>query len=115
MEARNRPLSEWFAEIKSGYVALPRFQRFEAWSHKQVSALMDTVLNELPAGAVLTLDVGDDEPFISRPVVGAPELSNKVTSYLLDGQQRLTSLWRSLHNDYENRLFFIKVMMMEHL
>lgn len=109
MEARNRPLSEWFSEIKSGYVALPRFQRFEAWQHKQVSALMDTVLNQLPAGAVLTLDVGDDEPFISRAVVGAPELSSKVNAYLLDGQQRLTSLWRSLHNDYENRLFFIKV------
>ena len=109
MEARNRHLSEWFTEIKSGYVALPRFQRFEAWSHKQVAALMDTVLNQLPAGAVLTLDVGDDEPFISRAVVGAPELSDKVNSYLLDGQQRLTSLWRSLHNDYENRLFFIKV------
>jgi len=109
MEARNRQLSEWFTEIGSGYVALPRFQRFEAWSHKQVTALMDTVLNHLPAGAVLTLDVGDDEPFISRAVVGAPELSDNINSYLLDGQQRLTSLWRSLHNDYENRLYFIKV------
>lgn len=109
MEARNRPLNEWLSEIKSGYVALPRFQRFEAWSHKQVASLMDTVLNQLPAGAVLTLDVGDDEPFISRAVVGAPALSNKVNTYLLDGQQRLTALWRCLHNDYEDRMFFILV------
>lgn len=109
MEARNRPLSEWLNEIKSGYVALPRFQRFEAWSHKQVASLMDTVLNQLPAGAVLTLDVGDDEPFVSRAVVGAPELSDKVNTYLLDGQQRLTALWRCLHNDYEDRTFFILV------
>lgn len=109
MEARNRPLSEWLSEIKSGYVALPRFQRFEAWSHKQVASLMDTVLNQLPAGAVLTLEVGDKKPFISRPVVGAPELSNYVKTYLLDGQQRLTALWRCLHNDYEDRLFFILV------
>ncbi len=109
MEARNRPLSDWMSEIKSGYVALPRFQRFEAWSHRQVAALMDTVLNQLPAGAVLTLDVGDNEPFISRAVVGAPALSNKVNTYLLDGQQRLTALWRCLHNDYPNRTFFILV------
>jgi hypothetical protein len=109
MEARNRPLSEWMSEIKSGYVALPRFQRFEAWSHRQVASLMDTVLNQLPAGAVLTLDVGDNEPFISRAVVGAPALSNKVNTYLLDGQQRLTALWRCLHNDYPDRTFFILV------
>jgi len=109
MEARNRALSEWMSEIKSGYVALPRFQRFEAWSHRQVASLMDTVLNQLPAGAVLTLDVGDNEPFISRAVVGAPALSNKVNTYLLDGQQRLTALWRCLHNDYSDRTFFILV------
>lgn len=109
MEARNRPLSEWMSEIKSGYVALPRFQRFEAWSHGQVASLMDTVLNQLPAGALLTMDVGDNEPFISRPIVGAPELSNKVNTYLLDGQQRLTALWRCLHNDYPDRTFFILV------
>jgi len=109
MEARNRKLEEWFTEIKNGYIALPRFQRFEAWSHQQVASLLDTVLNDLPAGAVLTLDIGDDEPFISRPVVGAPKLSNKVSSYLLDGQQRLTALWRSLNNDYDGRMFYIKV------
>ncbi len=109
MEARNRKLEEWFTSIQHGYIALPRFQRFEAWAHQQVTALLDTVLLELPAGAVLTLDVGDEQPFISRPVVGAPELSSKVNEYLLDGQQRLTALWRSLHNDYEDRTFFIKV------
>ena len=108
MEARNRPLKDWFSEIGNGYLALPRFQRHEAWSHKQVSALLDTVLNQLPAGAVLTLEVGDEKPFISRAVVGAPDLSESETSYLLDGQQRLTSLWRSLHANYPDRMFFIK-------
>ena len=108
MEARNRPLEDWFSEIGNGYLALPRFQRHEAWSHKQVSALLDTVLNQLPAGAVLTLEVGDEKPFISRAVVGAPDLSESETSYLLDGQQRLTSLWRSLHANYPDRMFFIK-------
>ncbi len=108
MEARNRKLEEWFASIQGGYIALPRFQRFEAWAHQQVSSLLDTVLLELPAGAVLTLDVGDEQPFITRAVVGAPALSEKVNEYLLDGQQRLTALWRSLGNDYDDRTFFIR-------
>ena len=109
MEARNRKLEEWFINIRGGFIALPRFQRFEAWAHQQVSSLLDTVLQELPAGAVLTLDVGDEQPFISRAVVGAPPLSTRVNEYLLDGQQRLTALWRSLHNDYDDRTFFIRV------
>jgi hypothetical protein len=58
MEARNRKLEDWFIAIQGGFIALPRFQRFEAWAHQQVSSLLDTVLLELPAGAVLTLDAG---------------------------------------------------------
>ena len=107
MKAHNRTLEEWFSEIRNGYLALPRFQRHEAWSHKQVNTLLNTVLSQLPAGAVLTLDVGDKKPFIARSVVGAPSLNGKETAHLLDGQQRLTSLWRSLHNDYENKMFFV--------
>ncbi len=109
MEARNRRLEDWFNVIKSGNCALPRFQRFEAWAHQQVTSLLHTVLQDLPAGAVLTLDVGDEEPFISRPVIGAPPLSDKVNEYLLDGQQRLTALWRSLNGDYDDRTYFIRV------
>lgn len=109
MQAENRKLEDWFNAIQTGSVALPRFQRFEAWSHQQVSALLDTVLCDLPAGAVLTLNVGDDAPFVSRAVKGAPDLADKLSEYLLDGQQRITALWRSLHNNYSDRSFFIKV------
>lgn len=109
MQAENRKLEDWFNAIQTGSVALPRFQRFEAWSHQQVSGLLDTVLSDLPAGAVLTLSVGDERLFHSRPVKGAPDLAEKLSEYLLDGQQRITALWRSLHNDYSDRSFFIKV------
>lgn len=40
-------------------------------------------------------------PFISRTVVGAPESSEQVDEHLLDGQQRLTALWRSLTDNYQ--------------
>lgn len=54
----------------------------------------------LPIGALLTLEVGDKELFHSRPIVGAPKPAGKVMLHLLDGQQRMTALWRSLTGDY---------------
>lgn len=109
MEARNRTLPQWLERIRSRQISLPRFQRFEAWTHQQVAGLLDTVLHELPAGAVLVLEVGDEEQFQSRTVVGAPTTGDRVTEQLLDGQQRLTALWRVLHNNYSERSYFVQL------
>ena len=107
MDARNRSLDDWFARIRTGQVRLPRFQRFEAWGHREVADLLQTVVDELPAGAVLVLEIGDGSPFVHRPLAGAPEPTERITELLLDGQQRLTALWRSLTEDYPDRSFFI--------
>lgn len=102
MEARNKKIEDWFAMVKQGQVVLPRFQRHEAWRHNQVVGLLENVLRDppLPVGALLTLEVGDEELFFSRPIVGAPNPQSKPTMHLLDGQQRMTALWRSLTGDY---------------
>jgi hypothetical protein len=111
MEARNRQLAEWFQKIGSGELRLPRFQRFgDAWDYGRVAGLLETVLDKLPAGAALTLEVdGDNEPFVSRPIEGAPQPTQKAHEHLLDGQQRLTALWRSLHDNYPDHTFFVRV------
>ncbi|HRB29112.1 MAG TPA: DUF262 domain-containing protein [Nitrosomonas sp.] len=109
MEARNRNLPDWLTRIRTRQIVLPRFQRFEAWSHTQISSLLNTVLKELPAGAILTLEIGEKEPFISRPIVGAPTQGEKIVEHLLDGQQRLTSFWRTLNDLYEDRLYLVKL------
>ncbi|HVE87389.1 MAG TPA: DUF262 domain-containing protein, partial [Myxococcales bacterium] len=68
----------------------------------------ESVLHELPAGAMLVLEVDpENEPFVSRPMQGAPKPTCRVTEHLLDGQQRLTALWRSLHDDYPDRTYFV--------
>ncbi len=64
------------------------------------------MLRGLPAGAALVLAVGDEQKFVSRPVVGAPDFPHTPTEHLLDGQQRITALWRSLHDDYDDRTYF---------
>ena len=107
IEARNRPLPDWFTRIRTHQLVLPRFQRFEAWEHAKVSQLFNTVLQNLPVGAALILEIGNEEPFISRTLKGAPETGDRVTEHLLDGQQRLTALWRGLHNNYAKRTYFV--------
>lgn len=107
MHAHDRFLPEWFNRIRSRQITLPRFQRFMAWGHGEVSGLLTTVLRGLPSGAMLILEVGDEEKFKSRTMVDAPESGEKVTEQLLDGQQRLTALWRSLHDKYPDRTYLI--------
>jgi hypothetical protein len=42
-------------------------------------------------------------------MVGAPADGERVTELLLDGQQRLTALWRSLADHYTDRTYFAEV------
>ena len=107
IEARNRLLPDWFTRIRTHQTVLPRFQRFEAWDHSRVTQIFSTILQDLPVGAALILEIGDHEPFISRTLKGAPETGERVTEHLLDGQQRLTALWRGLHNNYDDRTYFL--------
>lgn len=107
MHAHDRFLPEWFNRIRSRQVTLPRFQRFVVWGHGEVSGLLTTVLRGLPSGATLILEVGDNEKFKSRTMEDAPESGEKVTEQLLDGQQRLTALWRSLNDKYQDRSYLI--------
>lgn len=107
IDARNRSLPDWFTRIRTRQTALPRFQRFEAWTHANVAQLFNTILQDLPVGAVLVLEIGNDEPFISRSIAGVPATGERVTEHLLDGQQRLTALWRGLNNNYPDRTYFL--------
>ena len=107
MNAHDRYLPAWFDRIRTRQITLPRFQRFTAWGHSEVSGLLTTVLRGLPSGAALILEVGDEEKFPSRTMVDAPESGDRVTEQLLDGQQRLTALWRSLHDKYDDRTYLI--------
>jgi hypothetical protein len=109
IKADNRPVTDWLTRLKTGQTVLPRFQRHEAWDHSRSTQLFNTILRGLPLGALLVLEIGDEEPFVSRPLTGAPDRGEGVTEHLLDGQQRLTALWRGLRNDYEDRIFFLEM------
>lgn len=107
VQAQNRTIEDWFQMVRTGVLRLPRFQRHEAWDRSTVVSLLETVLRGLPAGAALVLNVGEPEPFISRHLVTAPPVDGRVTEHLLDGQQRLTALWRSLYGTYDDLTLFV--------
>ncbi len=109
MHAQDRTLENWFAQIASEQVKLPRFQRFEAWGPREVTDLLQTVIDELPAGVALILQVGDKPPFNYRSLQTAPDGTGRINELLLDGQQRLTALWRSLNETYEDRTYFLDI------
>ena len=67
------------------------------------------MIHNPPLGITLVLDVGDEEKFISRYLETAPERGNKVHEQLLDGQQRLTALWRAFHNNYEWEMYSVRL------
>jgi hypothetical protein len=106
--AQDRIVSTWFQKIENGEIKLPRFQRPQAWDKNRICSLLDTVTNNLPLGVTLILNV-DTEQFVSRYLVTSPETPNRVTEHLLDGQQRLTALWRTLHNNYDDAKYFLKI------
>jgi hypothetical protein len=104
--AQDRQVSVWFQKIQNGEIKLPRFQRHQAWDKNRICSLMNTVTKNLPLGVTLLLNV-DKEQFVSRYLVSAPETGARVHEHLLDGQQRLTALWRVLHNNYEDVTYFL--------
>lgn len=107
-KAQDRTLGVWFQNIQQGIVKLPRFQRFEAWDRGRIASFLNTIINNLPVGVTLALEVAGQEKFESRYIASSdPAIPGTVTQHLLDGQQRLTAFWRSMHNNYEWETFFV--------
>jgi len=110
-KASDRQMQVWYNKIQLGEIKLPRFQRYEAWDRNRIKSLLNNLVSNLPLGAALILEVGDEEKFISRYMSHAvPKNPEKVKEQLLDGQQRLTAIWRALHNSYkyEDYLLYLK-------
>ena len=107
MEARNRPTKDWLMKLRTGEILLPRFQRHEVWGPTTIAAFLTSVVRDLPTGSTLTWEVWGKEPFVSRRIEGTPGESEKVKELLLDGQQRLTALWRALTDNYPDRTYLV--------
>ncbi len=93
------PLSELLANIAKGKVQLPDFQRGWVWDDEHVRSLLASISLSYPIGAVMLLETGgEDVKFKPRLIEGVdiPEPYPEPDLLILDGQQRLTSLFTAL-------------------
>src|SRR6056297_872581 len=85
-------------DIDQGLICLPRFQRDFVWSIEKSAALVDSVLKGFPIGALIfwrTSETLKDHRQLGRFKLPEPPVGQE-RNYVLDGQQRLTSLYAAL-------------------
>ena len=82
-------ISEILNQIDLGSYALPEFQRGYVWNRDQVKKLMMSLYRGYPIGGLL-IWVTKTDPSITR---GEGQLTPGVVNLILDGQQRITSLY----------------------
>jgi len=97
--AKPEPLNGLLGGIDKHKIALPNFQRPWIWEPEMVRDLIVSVAYRYPAGSLLSMPVLS-ENFALRPFEGAGDmLKEKANLMILDGQQRLTSLYQALYSD----------------
>ena len=91
-------LEDLLREAHDGSSQLPDFQRGWVWDDDHVRSLLASISLGYPIGAVMMLRTGGDGlRFKQRAIEGAAETATGTADRLiLDGQQRLTSLFQSL-------------------
>jgi len=76
-------------QIDLGSYALPEFQRGYVWNRDQVKKLVNSLYRDYPVGSLLLWKTKTDESLIRGDGPAQPGY----TSLILDGQQRVTSLY----------------------
>lgn len=97
-------LEELAILVKSGDIKLPRFQRPFVWRRTDMLKLLDSIYKGYPIGSLLLWN-SSQRLKSERDIAGLKvdeEATVYPTSYLLDGQQRLTTLCGALFWDGNN-------------
>jgi len=84
-----------------GIIQLPDFQRSWVWDEERIKSLIASISHAFPVGALMTLEAGGEVNFKPRPIEGAPAKARETQphSLLLDGQQRMTSMYQATLRD----------------
>lgn len=99
MQTNDRPISELMISINKGAIQLPDFQRGWVWEDGRIKALIASITNNYPVGAAMFLEYGNDNiRFKYRVIEGVTATDVIPTELILDGQQRLTSIYSSLYS-----------------
>jgi hypothetical protein len=112
----SKPLKSILKDIDNGSIKLPEFQRDFRWEIGDVIDLIISILRGFPAGVLLFWNVSNKKDKLAeRPFEGADRASANTMYQVLDGQQRLTSLYQLFYKEYvvlkggRERKFFINL------
>jgi hypothetical protein len=104
-DTTEKPLKETVAKIQSSEFALVHFQRDYVWEAEKVRKLLHSICMGYPIGSLLLVKSGGNG-LTQRPFVGQDYKKEEVTHLVLDGQQRLTSLFHALIKAEDHLYFF---------
>jgi hypothetical protein len=125
MQTINFDLSQLLKKIRLGHFLIPQFQRDFTWKEGQTRLLIDSIARNYPVGSLLILGKNDQVPLKSRkldanypPKFDQKEIQEEFDEpssesyYVLDGQQRLTSIARVFLDAHPSRNYYFDLKKM---
>lgn len=106
-DSQKTQLKNALEDIDSGRLKLPNFQRSWRWPDSNIVSLIESLAEGHPIGAVMFLETGGGLHFDHRCIEGSERTAGNNASPLqlvMDGQQRLTSLYQVLYSKAPVRL-----------
>ena len=89
-------LSELMREVSVGKAQLPEFQRSWTWDDNRIIGILASLSQGYPMGAIMRLTYGNENVKFKYRTIEGVAVADVVPDYLvLDGQQRLTSMYRA--------------------
>jgi uncharacterized protein with ParB-like and HNH nuclease domain len=97
-DSTKESLLDLLQSIKQGKTQLPDFQRVWVWDDDHIRSLLASVSLSFPIGAVMILQTGNPDVRFKPRLVEGLNLTDppEPERLILDGQQRLTSLFLAL-------------------
>lgn len=92
-------LSQLLDEVNSGKTQLPEFQRDWTWDDNRIRGIIASLSQGYPMGAIMRLQYGNpDIKFKYRTIKGVGLRDLAPDFLVLDGQQRLTSIYQATYS-----------------
>ena len=97
-DSTKKSLYELLKDVERGKIQLPDFQRGWVWDDNRIKGILASVAKSFPIGAVMLLETGNESiRFKTKPVEGVTNVNGiKPEMLILDGQQRITSLYQAI-------------------
>ncbi|MEQ1650341.1 MAG: DUF262 domain-containing protein [Hyphomicrobiaceae bacterium] len=125
MQTTSFGLGELLRRVKEKSLTIPQFQRSFTWRESQVKLLVDSISRSYPIGSLLLLAKKPNLPLASRSIeaiiregyppdelLDSTHNNNAEVFYILDGQQRTTSIARVFLNAHPKKTYYFDLKRM---